>query len=640
MKTIQKVLIANRGEIAVRICRTLHDYGVQSVAVYSEADKNALHTQSADEAVFLGASLVSESYLNPDRLIEAAKKSGADAVHPGYGFLSENAAFAQRVIDEGLIWIGPPPKAISAMGDKAEAKSHMEKVGVPVARGYIGSQDPQRLREEALAVGFPLMIKAVAGGGGRGIRIVHDIESFDTSLARAQSESLNAFGSSEVLLERYIENARHVEIQVFADEYGSAVHLFERDCSLQRRRQKIIEEAPSPAVSPEIRREMGAAAVLAATSIGYVGAGTVEFLLEDSGQFFFLEMNTRLQVEHPVTEMITGLDLVSWQLRIAQGEPLPLKQEQISFHGHAFEARIYAEDPARGFLPCTGRVSLWEPAEGMGCRFDVGISKRQEITSFYDPMIAKVITWGESREIARKRMIRAIRQSPLLGLESNRAFLVALLEHPDVISNNIDTGFVERTEIVTSGVSTFAYIGASVLFSASGTGWGSRSARDWTISLQTGEDTLDFHVSQSAEGLYTMTGSGRTHSVERIAMDETSMRLSIDGRQRTLRYCFDDRVLFIDDAGVVVRFVEPDPFQIGEDEESSNQLRAPMMGRVVSVNATPGATIAKGDTVVVIEAMKMEHPVPAKCTGVLKELNVSTGDQVSAGQLLGLLEES
>ena len=405
-----KILIANRGEIACRVMRTARDLGYRTVAVYSDADADALHVREADEAVRIGPPPVSESYLDARAIIEAAKRVGADAVHPGYGFLSENDGFASACQDAGLVFIGPTPDAIRAMGNKAAAKRLMIEAGVPCVPGYQGAdQSDATLAAEAQRIGCPIMVKAAAGGGGRGMRLVTRLEDFADAVSTARSEAQNAFGSGELILEKAVVDARHVEVQVFGDAHGHVIHLGERDCSAQRRHQKVIEEAPSPAVSPALREKMGAAAVAAAKAISYRGAGTVEFLLGADGEFYFLEMNTRLQVEHPVTEEITGLDLVEWQLRVAAGEPLPLKQEDVRLDGHAIEVRLYAESPEKNFLPQSGTVFEWRPAEGKGVRVDHGIRSGQEISPFYDPMIAKVIAHGRTREEARRRLVRALR---------------------------------------------------------------------------------------------------------------------------------------------------------------------------------------------------------------------------------------
>ena len=431
MIAFSKILIANRGEIACRIIRTAKALGYRTVAVYSDTDADALHGRQADEAVRIGPPPVQDSYLNVDALLAAAKLAGADAVHPGYGFLSENAAFAEACTQAGLVFIGPPAAAIAAMGNKARAKALMQAAGVPCVPGYDGpDQSDERFMMEGRHIGFPVMVKAAAGGGGRGMRLVASADDLANALARARSEATSAFGSDELILEHVVPEARHIEIQVFADQHGNVIHLGERDCSIQRRHQKVIEETPSPAVSTELRAKMGDAAVAAARAIGYVGAGTVEFLLDQSGKFYFLEMNTRLQVEHPVTEAVTGLDLVAWQLQVAAGERLPLDQHEVRFSGHAIEARLYAEDPHKSFLPQTGTLIDWRPASGAGVRIDHALAPGQSVSPFYDPMLAKVIAHGATREEARRRLLAALEGTVALGLTTNRSFLIATAPAP------------------------------------------------------------------------------------------------------------------------------------------------------------------------------------------------------------------
>src|SRR6202167_6665097 len=445
MVEFSKILIANRGEIACRVARSAKSLGYRTVAVFSDADAGAVHVQQADEAVRIGPPAAKESYLNIDALLAAAKLARADAVHPCYGFLSENAAFARACVDAGLVFIGPPAAAIEAMGDKAKAKSLMASAGIPGVSGYHeAAQSNDRLMKESRRIGFPLMVKATAGGGGRGMRLVASQSDLAEALARARSEAAGAFGSEGLILEKAVADARHVEFQIFADQHGNVIHLGERECSIQRRHQKVIEEAPSLVLSAELRARMGEAAVAAARAISYVGAGTVEFLLDASGNFYFLEMNTRLQVEHAVTEAITGIDMVGWQLRIAAGEPLPLAQPDLQFHGHAIEARLYAEDPYTDFLPQSGLLADWRPAKGEGVRIDHGVAPGENISPFYDPMLAKVIAHGGTREEARRRLIVALEDTVVLALNTNRAFLAAALRHPAFIAGQATTAFNER----------------------------------------------------------------------------------------------------------------------------------------------------------------------------------------------------
>ena len=441
--SFQKVLVANRGEIAVRVIRSAQSLGYRTVAVFSEADANAPHVAIADEAICIGGAPVGESYLVADKIIAAAKKTGADAIHPGYGFLSENSAFAKDCVDAGITFIGPRPDAIDLMGSKRQSKIAMIAAGVPCIQGYEGAdQNEEVLKRAAIEIGMPVMLKASAGGGGRGMRLVTDAKDLDELIKSARSEALNAFGNSELIIEKAVLQPRHIEIQVFADSYGNTVYLGERDCSVQRRHQKVVEEAPSPFVSPEMRQAMGEAAVNAAKACNYVGAGTVEFLADSEGNFYFLEMNTRLQVEHPVTELITGLDLVAMQLRVAAGDKLSITQEDVALTGHAMEVRLYAEDPGTNFIPQTGLINLWQPASGDGIRIDSGITSGQTVSSFYDPMLAKIIAYGENREEARRRLVRAVEDSHLLGIKDNRAFLAAILGNKTFIDGEATTAFI------------------------------------------------------------------------------------------------------------------------------------------------------------------------------------------------------
>ncbi|HIQ52496.1 MAG TPA: acetyl-CoA carboxylase biotin carboxylase subunit, partial [Pseudomonas pachastrellae] len=443
---IDSLLIANRGEIACRIMRTARELGIATVAVHSDTDRDALHVRCADQAVNLGGARPSESYLRAEAIIAAAKATGAQAIHPGYGFLSENADFARAVDAAGLIFVGPPASAIDAMGSKSAAKALMDAAGVPLVPGYHGDdQALETFRLEAAKIGYPVLLKAAAGGGGKGMKVVESEAQLSEALSSAQREAQAAFGDARMLVEKYVLQPRHVEIQVFADQHGNAVYLAERDCSIQRRHQKVVEEAPAPGLSPELRRAMGEAAVTAARAIGYVGAGTVEFLLDARGDFFFMEMNTRLQVEHPVTELITGQDLVAWQLHVAQGQPLPLRQEQIVLRGHAVEVRLYAEDPEQDFLPASGELTLYrEPAAGVERRVDSGVVEGDRVSPFYDPMLSKLIAWGEDRETARRRLLAMLAEQQLGGVHSNLAFLRRVLAHPAFAAAELDTGFIAR----------------------------------------------------------------------------------------------------------------------------------------------------------------------------------------------------
>ena len=508
MPAIHKILIANRGEIACRIQRTAQALGYRTVAVFSDADANALHVQMADQAVNIGAAPVQQSYLNIPAILDAARRSGADAIHPGYGFLSENAGFARACAEAGLTFIGPSADAIELMGSKRLSKIAMLEAGVPCIAGYQGAaQDDATLLREAERIGYPLMIKASAGGGGRGMRLVHSSDELPAQLRTARSEALNGFGSDELILEQALIEPRHVEVQLFGDHHGNLIYLGERDCSVQRRHQKVIEEAPCPVMTHELRQAMGEAALKAGRAVNYLGAGTVEFLLDARGQFYFLEMNTRLQVEHPVTELITGQDLVAWQLAVAEGQPLPLTQDQVALNGHAMEVRLYAEDPTQNFLPQTGRVQAWEPAVTPGARIDHGLREGQWVSPFYDPMLGKLIAHGATREEARRKLLRAVQDSVLLGVQTNQRLLVSLLQHPQFISGEFSTAFIAQhftdhpcLHAYAPGAEELAI--AAVLFYQSGArahraplkGWRNNAGvplnfrlgveeRDWTLQL-------------------------------------------------------------------------------------------------------------------------------------------------------------
>ncbi|HTR83916.1 MAG TPA: acetyl-CoA carboxylase biotin carboxylase subunit [Reyranella sp.] len=606
----RNVLVANRGEIAWRVMRTAKAMGYRTVAVYSDADKEAPHVAFADQAERIGPPAVGESYLDIDRILEAAHRSGADAVHPGYGFLSENAEFAAACEKAGLVFIGPPPAAIAAMGNKAAAKRRMIEAGVPCVPGYQGpDQSDDGLANEARKIGLPVMVKAAAGGGGRGMRLVEHDGDLVEAIRTARTEAASAFASGELILEKAVVDARHVEIQVFADAYGNVIHLGERDCSVQRRHQKVIEEAPSPAVNADLRARMGAAAVAAAKTIGYRGAGTVEFLLGKDGAFYFLEMNTRLQVEHPVTEAITGLDLVEWQLRIARGETLLLRQDQVRLDGHAIEVRLYAEDPYAGFLPQTGRVDVWRPAGGV--RIDSGIAAGSVISPFYDSMLAKVIAHGATREDARQHLIRALRETIVLGPTTNRHFLIRLLEHPDFAAGQATTAFIGRHDFPAPPVAERHWqLAASLLWRASAERYPS-ALRGWRNSNP-----------EPTPIKLAVNGIERTVCVDRPADD--SAPFHIDG----------DEVV-VDLEGHTVRFADrtyapPASATAGGD----GKVRAPMDGRIVAIKVAPGDKVARGQTLIVLEAMKIQHQLKAALDAKVESVAVREGQQVSNRAIL------
>ena len=646
-----KVLIANRGEIACRIARTARDLGLRTVAVFSDADADAPHVAAADEALRIGPPPAQESYLNIEVLLAAAKQSGAEGVHPGYGFLAENAEFAKACEDAGLLFIGPTPAAIEAMGNKAHAKRLIAEAGIPCVPGYAGDQSDAALAREARRIGFPLMVKAAAGGGGRGMRLVSEPGALLSALAAARSEARNAFGSDELILERAIADARHIEIQIFADTHGNVIHLGERDCSIQRRHQKVIEEAPSPAVSPALREKMGKAAIAAACAIGYRGAGTVEFLLDASEKFYFLEMNTRLQVEHPVTEAITGLDLVAWQFRIAAGEPLP-PQREIRLEGHAIEARLYAEDPYRNFLPCSGTILAWRPAAGAGVRVDHGVRADQHISPFYDPLLAKLIGLGSTREQARQRLLTALADTVVLGIETNRAFVTSVLEHPAFVAGEATTTFIDRHLGAALAVrpapgEELVALAAARLFEASATqqdstlaNWSSTGALAWPMRVSVAGAPFAVDITPIARGRYSVSIGKRRIAIEILDSAASELRFAADGLQQQAHFAFAEGVLHLDVAGRSAAFRETTwrPAATGR-RSAGSQLLAPMNGAVVAVLAKPGERVQKGQRIVIVEAMKMQHEILAERDGVLARIHVRQGDQVATRQLLGELED-
>jgi geranyl-CoA carboxylase alpha subunit len=640
MKKLTRLLIANRGEIVLRIARTAKVMGIETVAVYSDADGASTHAASCDRAICIGGKAAAESYLSIDKIIAAARESGADAIHPGYGFLSENAEFAKAVEDAGLIFVGPPPSAITAMGDKAAARQRMAKAGIPVVPGYDGEdQSEARFIEEAKRIGFPVMIKASAGGGGRGMRKVAAPANFSSELRSAANEAQKSFGNGRLILERAIERPRHVEIQVFADGLGNAVHLGERDCSVQRRHQKVLEEGPSPAVDAVLRAKMGAAATAVVKEIGYSGAGTVEFLLDRDRQFYFMEMNTRLQVEHPVTEMIAGVDLVEWQLRVARGEKLLRAQDEIRFKGHAIEARLCAEDPAKNFLPRTGKVLRWKA--GSDARFDVMLQEDMEVSPYYDSMLGKVIAWGETREAAIERLASALEETSLLGLTTNRSFLVKLLRHPEFLQGtNVSTAFIpehfpddaSRADIAGDNIWPLAAWIADrkemrTDDSPDGewTGWSNAAPfpRVWWLS----------HNEELRRGLLSSARGRSSVSTE-------SMTAVFEGNPRDFSHVWRDDELWLKVGASDYRFQREtfrQPMRKRE-EDRDGVARAPLNGKVSQVSVTTGDIVAVGQSLMVLEAMKMEHHIVATIAGKVKSVSVNAGDQVVPGQMLAEIE--
>ncbi|HEV2547258.1 MAG TPA: acetyl-CoA carboxylase biotin carboxylase subunit [Stellaceae bacterium] len=636
----RKILIANRGEIARRIMRTARAMAYRTVAVYSDADRDMPYVGEADQAVPIGPAPATESYLSVERILAAARRSGAEAIHPGYGFLAENAVFAEACATADLVFIGPPAAAIRLMGNKASAKCRMREAGVPCVPGYDGAdQGDETLAAEAAAIGFPVMVKAAAGGGGKGMRRVGDAARLMDALRGARAEAEKAFGSGELILEKEIDGPRHIEIQVFADQDGNTVHLGERDCSIQRRHQKVIEEAPSPALGAALRAAMGAAAVAAARAIGYVGAGTIEFLLASDGQFYFLEMNTRLQVEHAVTEMTTGIDLVEWQLRVAAGEVLPKRQEEIASHGHAIEARLYAEDPEANFLPQAGRLVAWEPPAGAGIRVDDGVASGLTISPHYDPMLAKIIAHGETRELARRRIIAALEETVALGIATNRRFLIGCLSHPAFAAGAVDTGFVDRHlpgsdravpdgRLIALAAAVFDHRSAEHSDGVA-PGWRSLRSLAGPMLLKSGETKFAVEIARESTGRRRVVGQGGARSVEIVAIAGSRIRFLCDGLAETAQFARDGDVLHLSLGEATAAF--EDVLLAGSAAAagaSGNAAVAPMTGTVSLVRVRPGDCVRKGQCLVILEAMKMEHEIVAPRDGTVAAVLVSQGEQV------------
>ena len=683
----KKILIANRGEIACRVAATARRMAVQTVAVYSDADADAKHVHACDESVHIGGSAPKDSYLRWEKIIAAAKSTGAQAIHPGYGFLSENEEFAQACADAGLVFIGPPASAILAMGLKAEAKRLMEKAGVPLVPGYHGTdQDPARLKNEADRIGYPVLIKASAGGGGKGMRIVEKTNDFDAALASCRREATSSFGDDAVLIEKYVERPRHIEIQVFGDSHGDCVWLFERDCSVQRRHQKVLEEAPAPGMTPAMRKQMGEAAVAAAKAVNYVGAGTVEFIVEQVSRshtagmsprhpradgddavgdeapimnFFFMEMNTRLQVEHPVTEAITGLDLVEWQLRVASGEPLPLKQEQLQIRGHAIEARICAENPDNNFLPATGTLRVYrKPActaferanvsdTGVAVRIDDGVREGDAISPYYDSMIAKLIVHADTREQALARLNQALAQTHIVGLATNVQFLRHVVRSPSFAQANLDTTLIEREkavlfhqEPVGLAQAAAAAVAQTLLDERALEGRDPFSRRDgWrSHGVTTRRFQFEFqgqvHEAELAylhDGALTLTIAGTSGPLE-FARNGAGIDLRYAGQRQTVSVYSTGEIDHVFTARGATQILATNLLaHAGEGLADSGRLTAPMPGKVVSFSVKAGDKVSKGQALAVMEAMKMEHTIAAPADGVVAEVLYAPGDQVAEG---------
>jgi len=650
-RKISRILVANRGEIALRVMRTARAQGIHTVAVYSEADANAPHVQFADDSVLLGPAPVGESYLRADAVIQAALDKEADAIHPGYGFLSENADFARAVADAGITFIGPPAEAIEVMGDKAAAKRRMIDAAVPCVPGYEGEdQADERFVEAATDIGFPLMVKAAAGGGGRGMRLVDDPKTLSDALKLARSEAENAFGSGELILEKAIIRPRHVEVQVFADEHGNVIHLGERDCSVQRRHQKVVEEAPCPVMTPELRDAMGSAAVEAARAVAYRGAGTVEFLLDEVGSFYFLEMNTRLQVEHPVTELVTGLDLVALQIAVAEGQPLPIGQDEVSLSGHAIEVRLYAEDPAQDFLPATGRIHHWHPSELL--RVDAGIESGGEVSPYYDSMVAKLIAYGDTRDAARRKLIEGLGDTALFGITTNRDFLIDVLAQASFADGSATTAFIAEvygeSGWSNAAVSSDALAVAGLLEHALGQraalqesgpvsaellDWS--SARDLATVLRYDLEGESFRVSVHADvdGGCRVLVNETEQRAEVLSLSETSAQVSLAGAHQTVRFwrapggrlhlALAERNLDLIDAALLAT---------SEETGGDGVVVAPMHGQLLEILVKEGDHVTKGDKLAVLEAMKMQHEILAEVDGVVASVVAEAGVQITADQ--------
>ena len=659
------LLIANRGEIACRVIKTARRMGLRTVAVHSDTDAGARHVAMADMAVNIGPAPARDSYLRVDAILDAARRTGAEAIHPGYGFLSENAGFAEACAAAGLIFVGPPASAIRAMGGKSEAKALMETAGVPLVPGYHGAdQDPALLIREAERIGWPVLIKASAGGGGKGMKVAASAAEFADQLASAKREAAASFGDDRVLIEKYLTRPRHVEIQVFADGQGSCVYLFERDCSIQRRHQKVVEEAPAPAMDPAIRRRMGEAAVAAAKAIGYVGAGTVEFLLDEDGRFYFMEMNTRLQVEHPVTELITGQDLVEWQLRVAAGGALPLTQDDLAIDGHAIEVRLYAEDPARGFLPQTGTLThLRFPEEGPHVRVDTGVRAGDAISIHYDPMIAKLIVWDRDRPSAVRRLRAALEGTEIAGLNANVAFLTAIAAHPAFMAADLDTRFIQRHEadllpaarpaddrtlaLAALGLLLDRAAKARAAAAASPDPWSPWARTDgWrlndesheTVTLREPGEAPHEHalrLTYRRGGYAFHFAGGDARAAGELAADGR-LTAEIDGARVTATWVRAGGQITLFHAGGTHRFEVVEPLATAAADGGAGKLTAPMPGKVIAVLVEAGVAVEKGAPLIVLEAMKMEHTIKAPAAGTISALKFRVGDQVPEGaELIG-----
>ncbi|MCL6414709.1 acetyl-CoA carboxylase biotin carboxylase subunit [Aestuariirhabdus sp. Z084] len=650
MPAIEKVLVANRGEIAVRVLRSARSLGYRTVAVFSQADRHSLHVAEADEAICIGEGPVQSSYLDAEQILKAAQRTGANAVHPGYGFLSENAEFSAACEQAGLIFIGPSAQAIELMGSKRQSKIAMIDAGVPTVPGYEGEdQSLATLRDAANRIGFPLMIKASAGGGGRGMRLVTESAELEQELERAASEALSAFGNDELILEKAVIAPRHIEIQVFGDQLGNCIHLGERDCSIQRRHQKVVEEAPSPFVDETLRQKMGAAAVKAAQACQYVGAGTVEFLVDSDRNFYFLEMNTRLQVEHPVTELVTNTDLVAWQLRVAEGLPLPLTQDEVTLSGHAIEVRLYAEDPAHNYLPQTGIVTDWSPANLEGLRIDHNLATGSEISPFYDSMQAKIICWGETREVARRRLVRSLEETTLFGVRTNKHFLRNILKHENFAQGLSTTAFINdqfsddpslRMETIPDlplALATGLLVAHDENFGAHNS-WHSAASARTRLSLRSNDsDHIVYCTALPDSNSKTIDiENGTTIKFDELLITEPGhVEFMLAGQLNRARFSLQSSTLELEIDGAYYAIENRSQLSTHNAAEgSATEVKAPMDGSLVALMVNSGDKVTRGQTLAVVEAMKMEHPLKAEIDGVVEDIRGQCGDQVKTRQTL------
>ena len=649
IKTFKSLLVANRGEIASRIIKTANDIGLKTIAVYTDADAMSPHVSIANEAINIGAGPIGDSYLSIKKIIDVAKKAGADAIHPGYGFLSENHNFSEACNSSGIVFIGPSPKSIELMGNKAQAKRIMKDAGVPCVPGEeVENKNDRELMISAETIGFPLMIKAAAGGGGRGMRLVNNITELQKNCEIARSEAENAFGSSEIIFEKAIIDPRHVEIQIMADNFGNVISLGERDCSVQRRHQKIIEESPSPAVDDDLRKNMGEVACAAAKEINYSGAGTVEFLLDENKNFYFLEMNTRLQVEHPVTELVTDLDLVEMQIKVADGQALGVKQEDIELHGHAMEVRLYAEDPSNNFMPSTGKIEVWSPDSSSDTRYDNGIVEGQTISPFYDPMIAKVISKGKDREEAITKLRQSLLKTALFGIKNNRDFLISILSSAAFKSSEVNTSFLENNKFDASAVSLKeiekAIIGAVIFIDLEAQenkmvslglepelkGWSNIKNLKYPITLKVAEEVISIELAFKGLTSFDVLNNG---TVYKVAYKNDI--IMIDGNEYPVFFSeVKNNTLFINISEFSFKAERVTSSSISHEIEDQGNVLAPMHGIIKEIFVSNGDKVEKGQIIFILEAMKMQHEVSATGTGLVSEVNVNEGDQVEAEQQL------